>query len=205
MLKTPPSYWPWLYRSSPKISQGAMHLRLRRLLGGGVELHRREVADAGETYIAVAPGLLGQPLDHVVAVLALVAREHAFVDALGMADAAQVGDHVHVAALRVVAGVAAFDRSLEDRLAERLRRRVEHLGVFAVRRLSQQDRELARNIGAIDVHREFDAVARRDEHVPIDGHPTKRLRALCRFSHDSSSSHVVVAIVSRQAWKTARY
>ena len=106
---------------------GSDALEVWRLVGGDVQLHRGEVADAGQTDVAVAPRLLGQPLDDVGAVFALVMGEQPVVGALGVAGASQVADDVDVASFGIEAWIAGLDGGLKARLAERLRRGLEGL------------------------------------------------------------------------------
>ena len=79
---------------------GEDRLEKRRLLARGMELLRRERADADHADIAVAPGLLRDPFDHVVAV------PFARTAVAGFEEAARRSDHVHVTARYKEFGIA---------------------------------------------------------------------------------------------------
>ncbi len=81
---------------------GKNRLELRRLLARQVKLLGGECADADHADIAVAPGLLRDPRDDVVAV------PFARAAVTGFEIAARRADHVHVAARNEELGVAGF-------------------------------------------------------------------------------------------------
>ncbi len=129
--------------------------------------HRRQVlrgADVGTTHhadLAVRPGLPGEPLDRVVAVLAVVG--HPVPDSLGSSPAARILTDDDVTARNKV-----FRRGNRSPLS--------------VRGAAEYDRESAFHRGAVsggqvDVRRQLDAVAQRNHHVLASDHFVWRVPA----------------------------
>ena len=138
------------------------HDRLQeRVAGeGGLPLHLAEVGAAGHADVAVAPRLLADPLQRVVAVVRLVVPGHEL--ALGVVPAAHVLRDVDVAVLRPEEAEV-------------------HQQVVVVRRARQEHRPRAVAVaGQIDVGREADAVPHRHRQIVLvadaggaeDGHET---------------------------------
>jgi hypothetical protein len=96
-------------------------LQVRGLLLGGEELRAAHVGDAAHADVAVAPGLLGNPLDGVVEVLLLLIAEEVVV-ALGIVAAADVHDDVRVTARHPELGDAALVLAERDHAALELAR-----------------------------------------------------------------------------------
>jgi len=114
---------------------------VRRLLLGGEELGAAEVRDAAHADVAVAPRLLGNPLDDIEQV-PLLLRPEQVVAALRVAAAPHIDDHV---------SVAAGHQELADPglvLAERQDRPLQLAGVDGGR---DQRWELADSLRAQDV------------------------------------------------------
>jgi hypothetical protein len=143
-------------------------LQVRRLLLGDVELLGAETGDADHADIAVAPGLLRDPFDQVVAVPLAVAV------AVGLADPARRADDMHVAARDEVLRVAGLQRASPERRPGRLRRQrgrhIRALQVLVVDSEGQQDRQLLRGIGPVDIDAEIDAVAHGHQDVLFRDH-----------------------------------
>ena len=123
--------------------------QMRRILLGREQLFGAEAGNADHPDIAVAPWLLRDPFDEIVAVpLPRTA-------AIRFADAARRTDDVDIAARDKELGVAGFERAGPERRPCRLRRqRIRHirpLQVLVVDRKRQQRRKLAAVVGPIDV------------------------------------------------------
>ena len=142
---------------------------MRRVLFGGVELLGTEAGDADHADIAVAPGLLRNPFDQVVAVPLAAAA------AVRFEDPARRTDDMHIAARNEELGVARLQQAGPERRPGRLRRQrcrdVRPLQVLVVDREREQHRKLLRRVRPIDIDGEIDAVAHRHGDVLFRNHP----------------------------------
>jgi hypothetical protein len=89
--------------------EGHDRLEVWRLKRGCCQLDRSVVGDTDHPDPAIAPLLLGGPLDDVVAVPGLVLRHPAPVDAGGLSGSPDISDDMDVAGIRQVIRVAGFD------------------------------------------------------------------------------------------------
>jgi hypothetical protein len=149
-------------------------LQVRRALGRGQDLHGPEVGDADHADVAVAPGLLGDPLDEVVRILAQGHSAGVVVaDVLtaGVAGAAQVADDVDVVLPHDAGDVTGFDAAVPHRAGAPLRRggQCQRLQFLAVRAECHQRRARLVVGALVGVCGELDAVAHRDPEVLADG------------------------------------
>ena len=140
-------------------------LQMRRPLDRGFELRHREIADPDHADIAVAPGLRRRPFDQVVHVAAFLRVEKA-EGAARTAGAAQVGDHMDVAARDEEVAGARLDES---------HRRTEILDLPRIGRRCDQHR-IAAGLGRpMHVRQQRDAVAHRDRDIVVARHRALRL------------------------------
>jgi hypothetical protein len=152
---------PWWtapsYRSAVTAT-GKDRLEMRRLFDGGFQLRHREVTDAEHADVAVAPRLRRHPLDQVVHVTAFLRIEETERPS-GASGAAQVGDHMHVAAGHPEVGGSGLDES---------GRSAEVLYLAGIRRRGEQRGEAAVGIRAMQVGHQGGAVPHcdRDGVVP---------------------------------------
>ena len=166
-------------------------LQVRRPLGGGVDLHRREVGDADHADVAVAPRLGRDPLDEVVGVLAerhaagVVVADHL---AAGGARAAQVGDDVGVVLLDDAGDVAGLEAAVPQRAGATLRRQLQRLRLEVLAVGAHGDERGPRLVlgAAVHVDGEGDPVAHRHVDVGVD------LDRLATSHHCLASGHQCV-------------
>ncbi len=131
----------------------------------------RERGDAYHAHVAVAPGLLGDPLDGVV-VIPVVAHEQF---ALGLVATAHLADHMHVAVGHEPFGIAAFDDPVPlggpGRLADlEVLGHLDALQIFVVHGAGIEDRERPSGGRPVDVYAQVDAVTHGDGKVVLLDH-----------------------------------
>ena len=158
--------------------------QMRRLLRGDVPLADGERGGTGHGDFAVAPRLLGRPLDEVVAVLTVLDAELVVI-ALGVADAADVDVDDGVAVVAPVRGVDRLELGHRrngalgnaGREADVLARAVL-VGALAVIGPRQDGGRLlvgAAGLGAEDVAVQLDSVAHLDRDVLLADDAGSRL------------------------------
>ena len=155
---------------------GKDRLELRRLLAGEVELLGGESADADHPDIAVAPGLLRDPGDDVVA----VPFARAAVSRLEVA--ARRADHMHITARYEEFGITCFRVAEPQRRPGRLRRKTLRqfgsLQLLGMNTKSEENRKPAGDVRAVDIERHLDAVAHRHRDVLVANDPLVLRRPL---------------------------
>ena len=142
---------------------------MRRILFSGVELLGAEARNADHADIAVAPRLLCNPLDKVVAVPLAAST------AIGFEDATRRTNDVDIAARDKELGVARLQQARPQRGPCRLGRQrcgdVRSLQVLIVDREREQHRKLLGRVRTIDIDRKVDAVAHRHRDILFGNHP----------------------------------
>ena len=138
------------------------------LLKRGQPLHDPEVGVAQHRHAAVAPRLLGDPLDHVEAVLLLFDRKRRPLP-LREPGSSRRNNHVHVAVWHEERGSPGLDRVRD--------RRRPLLNLLDVRRHRQDPGVLPRLLRAVDIGSDANAVAHRDVHVLLEDDPLRQRRS----------------------------
>ena len=130
-----------------------------RLLDGSLELYFAVVRVTHHADVAIAPGLLGDPFDQVIAVSAFLGGVSPGVLALRMSGASRIGDDVDIAPGDDFRGIAGFQVAVPDgALIERLRWQIQSCSIFAVAGHGQQSGKLAFDIRTKDIDRQADAI-----------------------------------------------
>ena len=154
---------------APRGSNGKIAFRVRRILFGGVELLGAEAGNADHADIAIAPWLLRNPFDQVVAVPLAASA------AVGFENSARRTDDVNIAARDEEFGVARLQEPGPQRGPSGLRGQrggdLRPLQVLVVDREREQRGKFLGRIRTIDVDRKIDAVAHRHGDVFLGDHP----------------------------------
>ena len=133
--------------------------QVRRALCGDEVLDEGQVGDAGHADVAIAPRLLGEPFDQVIAVLLLLRGAQVEVVALRLTGPTDVRDRVHESSAGpelVVAGLHCGELHVE--LTELGPEGGKVFGVLAVRIHAQKRWEPPRRVWSVDVDGKFDPV-----------------------------------------------
>ena len=142
--------------------------QMRRMQVRGHELLGAEAGNADHSDIFIAPGLRRNPFDQIIAV------EGTRTAALGFTDAARISDHMHIASRYKETRVACFRGAGPEHGPGRLRQNVlcnlRTLQILVVDRKCEQRRQPLTRLWPIDIDRNLDAVAHRNENIFICDH-----------------------------------
>src|SRR3990172_12674740 len=140
---------------------------MRRIERAHLELEPGEIGDAEHADVAVAPGLVRQPLDRIAHVLHFQ-RPHHLKFALRLAGAAHVDDGLDVTAPDQKRRIPRFDVAPQIAVTDRPQRRGLDLAVIRV--ATEDHRKLSCASGAKQVSGQQGSVPDGNPHVTLDDH-----------------------------------